>query len=134
MSAEARTLHNYLMGTLVIGGRDAERFREAATHLPGLETAVTKAWPEDVASVLPARLLPPLLTNLYLAIDELMDAFRLDEATLQAAEPFIPDDFWIPGYSFGENLALLCGGPLPDDAATRHRLDSKTWSAPRAEP
>jgi hypothetical protein len=116
---------DYLMGTVVIGGRDAERLREAATHLPGLETAVTEAWPEDVASVLPARLLPPLLANLYAAIDELMDAFRLDEATLRAAEPFAPDDFWIPGYSFRENLVLLCGLPLPDDAASSRRRVGK---------
>lgn len=100
--------------------------REAATHLPGLKTAVTEAWPEDLASVLPARLLPPLLANLYAALDELMDAFRLDEATLRAAEPFAADDFWIPGYSFRENLVLLCGLPLPDDAASSRRRVAKT--------
>jgi hypothetical protein len=69
--------------------------------------------------------LPPLLANLYAAIDELMDAFRLDEATLRAAEPFAPDDFWIPGYSFRENLVLLCGLPLPDDAASSRRRVGK---------
>ena len=99
------------MGTVVIGGRDAESLRAAAAHLPGLETAVTEAWPEDVASVLPGRLLPPLIGNLYAALDELMDAFSLDEATLGAAEPFAPDDFWIPGYSFRENPRAAVRSP-----------------------
>jgi hypothetical protein len=117
---------DYLMGTVVIGGRDAERLREAATHLPGLETAVIKVWPEDVASVLPARLLPPLLANLYAAMNELMDAFRLDEATLRAAEPFARDDYWIPGYSFRDDLVSLCGLPPPDDAESGHRRVAET--------
>jgi hypothetical protein len=104
------------MGTVVIGRRDAESLRAAAAHLPGLDTAVSEEWPEGVTSVLPARLLPPLIANLYAAINELMDAFRLDGPRLRAAEPFAPDDFWIPGYSYRENLVLLCGLPLHDDA------------------
>jgi hypothetical protein len=63
--------------------------------------------------VLPAILLPPLIAHLYAAIDELMGAFALDPATLQAAEPFAPD-FWVPGHSHRESLALLCGLPLLD--------------------
>jgi hypothetical protein len=59
-----------MKGKLVVGGRDAERLREAAALLPGLEGAVTDEWPEGVASVLPARLLPPLMANLYAAANE----------------------------------------------------------------
>ena len=108
---------NYLMGKLVIGGRDAQRLQAAAPHLPGLDGAVADEWPDGVTSVLPARLLPPLIANLYAAINELMEAFTLDQPTLRAAEPFAPDDFWIPGYSYRENLVLLCGLPLPDAAS-----------------
>jgi hypothetical protein len=107
---------HYLMGTVVIGGRDAERLRAAATHLPGLDRAVADEWPEGVASVLPARLLPPLIANLYAAVNELMETFALDYATLQAAEPFAPD-FWVPGHAYRENLLLLCGLPPPDAAS-----------------
>jgi hypothetical protein len=107
---------DYLMGKLVIGGQDGERLQAAAAHLPGLAGAVAEEWPEGVASVLPARLLPPLLANLYAAVNELMDAFALDQATLQAAEPF-PLDFWVPGHPYRKNLVLLCGLPLPDAAS-----------------
>ena len=107
---------DYLMGKLVVGGRDAERLRAAAAHLPGLADAVTEEWAEGVTSVLPARLLPPLIANLYAAVSELMEAFTLDEAVLQAAEPYARD-YWVPGDSYRVNLALLCGLPLPDDAA-----------------
>jgi hypothetical protein len=106
----------YLLGKLVIGGRDAKRLRDAAAYLPELDGAVAEEWPEGVASVLPARLLPPLIANLYAAVNELMEAFTLDERTLRAAEPFEPDDFWIPGYSYRENLVLLCGLPLLEAA------------------
>jgi hypothetical protein len=107
---------DYLMGKLVIGGPDAERLHAAAAHLPGLEGAIAEEWPEGVASVLPARLLPPLLANLYAAANELMEAFPVEEATLRASEPFAPD-FWVPGNPYRENLALLCGLPLPDGAS-----------------
>jgi hypothetical protein len=113
---------DYMKGKLVVGERDAERLREAAAHLPGLEDAVTEEWPEGVASVLPARLLRPLMANLYAAANELMEAFALDEPTLRAAEPFDPDDFWIPGYSYRDNLALLCGLPLPRAPSAEHEV------------
>jgi hypothetical protein len=111
---------DYMKGKLVVGGGDAERLRKAAAHLPGLEGAVTEEWPEGVASVLPARLLPLLLANLYGAANELMETFALDEPTLRAAEPFDPDDFWILGYSYRENLVLLCGLPLADAPSAEH--------------
>jgi hypothetical protein len=104
------------MGNFVVGGRDAERLHAAATHLPGLDGAVAEEWPEGVASVLPARLLPPLIANLYAAVNELMEAFAVDWTTLQAAEPF-ESDFWVPGHAYRENLVLLCGLPLPDAAS-----------------
>lgn len=107
---------DYPMGKLVIGGRDAERLRAAASHLPGLDEAVIEEWPEDVVSVLPARLLPPLIANLYGAVSELMEAFALDQTMLKNAEPFEPDDFWVRGHTHRENLALLCGLPLPEEA------------------
>lgn len=104
---------DYLMGKLVIGGRDAERLHAAAAHLPGVETAVAQEWPAGVVAVLPARLLEPLVSNLYASVNELMEAFVLDPATLEAAAPFAAD-FWVPGHGFAENLVLLCGLPLPD--------------------
>jgi hypothetical protein len=107
---------DYLMGKLVIGGQDAERLHAAAAHLPGVDGAVAEEWPEGVASVLPVRLLPPLIANLYAAVNELMEAFALDEAMLRASEPFAPD-FWVPGHPYRENLVLLCGLPLPDAAS-----------------
>ena len=107
---------DYLMGMLVVGGQDAERLRAAASHLPGVDDAVAEEPPEGVASVLPARLLPPLIANLYAGVNELMEAFALDQATLQAAEPFAPD-YWVPGYAHRENLMLLFGLPLPDAAS-----------------
>jgi hypothetical protein len=54
---------DYQMGKLVIDGQAAQRLHAAAAHLPGTEDAVADEWPEDVASVLPARLLPPLIAN-----------------------------------------------------------------------
>lgn len=107
------SITDYLMGKLVIDGHDAERLHAAAAHLPGVDDAVPEEWPGSVASVLPARLLPPLIANLYAAVNELMETFVLDQPTLEAAEPFAPD-FWLPGYPYRENLALLCGVPLPD--------------------
>lgn len=106
-------ISDYLMGKLVIGGQDAERFHAAAAHIPGLAAAVTREWPEGVVRVLPARLLDPLVSSLYASINELMDAFALDPKTLEASEPFEPES-WVPAYTHGENLALLCGLPLPD--------------------
>ena len=97
---------------LVIDGEDAQRLHAAAAHLPGTQDAVAEEWPAGVASVLPARLLPPLIAHTYAAVNELMEAFALDRATLQAAEPFDPD-FFVPGYRCRESLALLCGLPLP---------------------
>jgi hypothetical protein len=46
------------------------------------------------------------------AADVVADAVALDQPTLEAAEPFAPD-FWVPGYPYRENLALLSGIPLP---------------------
>jgi hypothetical protein len=86
---------DYLMGKLVIGGRDAERLHLAAAHLPGVETAVAQEWPAGVVAVLPARLLEPLISNLYASINELMEALALDPATLEAAAPFAAD-VWVP--------------------------------------
>ncbi len=106
---------DYLMGKLVIGGQDAERLQAAAAYLPGMDGAVAEEWPKGVASVLPSRLLSPLITNLYAGVNELMDAFAMDQPTPQAAEPFAPA-FWLPGHSHRENLVLLCGLPIPDVA------------------
>lgn len=107
---------DYLMGKLVIGGPDAERLHAAAAHLPGVDGAVAEQWPKGAASVLPARLLPPLIANVYAAVNELMAAFALDQGTLRAAEPFAPD-FWVPGHPHRENLVLLSGLSLPDAAS-----------------
>lgn len=105
----------YQMGKLVIGGADAERLYAAAAHLRGLDDAVVKEWEHGVASVLPARILPPLVGHLYAALNELMDAFVLDGPTLDQALPFEPE-FWIPGARYSETLALLCGLPVPGNA------------------
>jgi hypothetical protein len=51
-----------------------------------------------------------------------MEAFALDEPTLRAAEPFDQDDFWIPGYSYRDNLVLLCGLPLPRAPSAEHEV------------
>jgi hypothetical protein len=114
---------NYLMGKLVIGGRDAERLHAVAAYLPGMDDAVADEWPKGVASVLPARLLPPLIANLFTAVSDLMETFAVDRATLQAGEPF-EADLWVPGQPYRKNLLLLCGLPWPDAASseplTRH--------------
>ena len=107
---------DYLMGKLVIGGQDAERLHAAAAHLPGVDGAVAGEWPEGVASVLPARLLPPLIANLYAAVNELMEAFALDQATLQAAEPFAPN-FWVPRPPLPREPGAAVRLPLPDAAS-----------------
>lgn len=109
---------DYSMGKLVIGGREAERLQVAAAHVPGMDDAVIQERPEGVASVLPARMLPPLIANLYAAVNELMEAFPLGQPTLQAAEPFV-SDLWVPGHAHRENLALLCGLPLPDTTSAQ---------------
>lgn len=106
---------DYLMGKLIVGGSDAQRLQAAANHLPGVESAITDEFPDGVISVLPARLLLPLLANLYAAVNELMAAFILEAPTLEAAEPFAPD-FWVPGYVYRENLTLLSGLPLGNGA------------------
>jgi hypothetical protein len=110
---EAPGITDYLMGALMVDGHDAERLRAAANHLPGLEDAVADGWPKGAVSVLPARLLPSLIANLYASVNELMDAFVLDGATMQAAEPF-ESDYWVPGHQYRSNLALLAGLPTPD--------------------
>jgi len=103
---------DYLMGKLVVSGPDAESLRSAAVHLPGLDGAVVDERQQGVASVLPAQLLPSLIANLYAAVNELMEAFALDRATLQAAQPFEPY-FWVPGHPHTDSLMLLCGLATP---------------------
>jgi hypothetical protein len=39
------------------------------------------------------------IANLHAAVNELMEAFTLDHAQMQAAEPIAPD-FWVPGHSY----------------------------------
>jgi hypothetical protein len=59
-----------------------------------------------MAITLPTRRQTPgqVIANLYAAVNELVEAFTLDHAQMQAAEPFAPD-FWAPGHSYRENLA-----------------------------
>jgi hypothetical protein len=54
-----------------------------------------------------------VIANLYAAVNELVEAFTLDQAQMQAAEPFAPD-FWVPGHFYRENLVLLGGLPQSD--------------------